>query len=79
MRAHLWRAIRPADFDALSAALDQAGTFAPASYRNWSSIAKDGADAARAQSLDAVKASCRSCHTQYRDRYQKEMRGRPVP
>ena len=66
------------DFDGLATALDKAATFAPAGYTNWASIAKDGAGAAHAQSLDGVKASCRGCHNQYKDKYKKEMRDRPI-
>ena len=66
------------DFAALDGALQKIVTFAPHGYTNWASIARDGADGARAQDADAVKASCRSCHGQYRDRYKREMRDRPL-
>ncbi len=70
------------DFGALATALEKIVTFAPTGatppYTNWVSISKDGADAARAQSLDGVKASCRGCHNQYKARYRKEMRDRPI-
>jgi hypothetical protein len=45
---------------------------APPGYTNWASIARDGADAARAEDLDAVKSACRSCHAQYEDRYRRD-------
>jgi hypothetical protein len=48
-------------------------------YANWVSIARDGANAARAAELDAVKAACRGCHEQYKKKYRKEMRLRPLP
>jgi hypothetical protein len=78
MKANASPAMSGEDMDALAVALDKIATFAPAGYGNWSSIAKDGAGAARAQSLDAVKASCRGCHNQYKDRYKKEMRDRAI-
>jgi hypothetical protein len=78
MKANTSPAINAEDFEGLAVALDKTAGFAPPGYTNWASIARDGADAARAQSLDAVKASCRSCHTQYRDRYKREMRDRPL-
>jgi hypothetical protein len=78
MKANMSPAVLSSDFDALAVAFEKAATFAPAAYQNWSSIAKDGADAARAQSLDGVKGACRGCHAQYRDRYKKEMRDRPL-
>jgi hypothetical protein len=78
MKANTSAAMSAEDFDGLATALDKAATFAPAGYTNWASIAKDGASAAHAQSLDGVKASCRGCHNQYKDKYKKEMRDRPI-
>jgi hypothetical protein len=78
MKANTSAAMSSQDFDALATALTKVVTFAPAGYTNWASIARDGADAAKAQSLDGVKASCRGCHNQYKDRYKKEMRDRPI-
>jgi hypothetical protein len=78
MKANTSAAMNAQDFASLATALDKVVTFAPAGYTNWASISRDGADAARAQSLDGVKASCRGCHNQYKDRYKKEMRDRPI-
>lgn len=78
MKANTSPAMSAQDFGALAKALDKIATLAPPAYPNWASISHDGADAARAESLDAVKASCRGCHNQYKDRYKKEMRDRPV-
>jgi hypothetical protein len=80
MREHTAAALREGDSAALAAALDQLATFAPKepAYENWASIARDGADAARAGSVDGVKAACRECHAQYRNSYKGEMRARPV-
>ncbi len=78
MKANTSAAMSAQDFDALAVALDAVVAFAPHGYGNWASISKDGANAARAQSLDGVKASCRGCHNQYKDKYKKEMRDRPI-
>jgi hypothetical protein len=78
MKANTAAAMSAQDFDALAASLDKVVPFAPAHYTNWASIARDGANAARAQSLDGVKASCRGCHNQYKEKYKKEMRDRPI-
>jgi hypothetical protein len=78
MKANTSAAMSAQDLDALAVALDKVVGFAPAGFGNWASISKDGANAARAQSLDGVKASCRGCHNQYKDRYKKEMRDRPI-
>jgi hypothetical protein len=78
MKANTAAAMSAQDLDELVVALDKVAGFAPAGYANWASIARDGANAARAQSLDGVKASCRGCHNQYKDRYKREMRDRPI-
>jgi hypothetical protein len=78
MKANTSPAMMSEDFEGLAAALDKVATFAPAGYTNWASISRDGASAARVQSLDAVKASCRGCHNQYKDKYKKEMRDRAL-
>lgn len=78
MKANTSAAMSAQDLDALADALDKVAGFAPPGYPNWVSISKDGASAARGGSLDAVKASCRGCHKQYKDRYKKELRDRPI-
>jgi hypothetical protein len=67
------------DLPALADALDKMIPMAPPGYTNWVSIAKDGAAAARAGNMNAVKGSCRGCHDQYRTKYRTEMRSRPLP
>jgi hypothetical protein len=80
MKSNTSPAMSAQDFDALQAALEKVATFAPpgAGYPNWVSISRDGADAARVQNLDAVKAACRGCHNQYKAKYKQEMRDRPI-
>jgi hypothetical protein len=57
----------------------QVGDAAVAGYPNWISIARDGAAAARAGNIDAVKGACRGCHEQYLPKYRSEHRARPLP
>jgi cytochrome c553 len=66
------------DGPGLAAALGKAAAFAPAGYTNWSSIAKDGAAAAKTGDVTAAKAACRSCHDQYKQKYKSEMRTRKI-
>jgi hypothetical protein len=81
---YYWMAAKPeaalvsADFSALAADLDAIVNFAPNGYPNWASIARDGAAAARIGDGDAVRAACRACHDQYRDRYKRDLRSRPI-
>jgi hypothetical protein len=51
----------------------------PEGYTNWVSISKDGATAARAGNLDAARAACTGCHTQYKKKYKSELRARALP
>ena len=76
MKANMNPSIAASDFPALATALDKAATFAPAGYTNWASIAKDGAKAARAQDMTATKASCRTCHEQYKEKFKKDTAAR---
>jgi hypothetical protein len=66
------------DTAALAVALEKSAKFAPAGYTNWASISNDGAKAAKSGDLSAAKASCRSCHDQYKKKYQAEMRARKI-
>jgi hypothetical protein len=78
MKANTNPAIASQDFPGLASALDKVVAFAPVGYTNWASIAKDGAKAARASDMTATKASCRTCHDQYKDKYKKELRARKI-
>jgi hypothetical protein len=78
MKQNTARAMNAKDFDALAAALDRVATFAPPPYLNWASIARDGANAARALDIEATRAACRGCHLGYRDAYKREMRDRRI-
>jgi hypothetical protein len=79
MKANTAPALSAQDYGGLVVAFDKIVALAPPGYTNWRSIAKDGADAARVENGDAVRAACRGCHNQYKERYKKEMRDRPVP
>ena len=78
MKANTNPAIASSDLPGLATALDKTAGFAPAGYTNWASISKDGAKAARGGDMTAAKASCRTCHDQYKDKYKKEMRARKI-
>ena len=78
MKANTGGAMQSKDFTKLAAALDNTASFAPPGYGTWASISHDGAKAARAQDMDGVKASCRNCHTQFKQRYITEMRARKI-
>jgi hypothetical protein len=56
-----------------------AGKAPDGSYANWASIAKAGSDAAKAGDTAKVKASCKSCHDQYKAKYRGQYRARAFP
>jgi hypothetical protein len=83
MRKNMNPPMKSKDYQGLADSLERAAKLAPpdyakAGYTNWVSIAQDGANAARAAELDAVKAACRGCHEQYKKKYRAEMRLRPI-
>lgn len=78
MKANMNPPALAGDTAALAVALEKASTFAPPGYTNWASISKDGAKAAKAGDLAAAKASCRSCHDQYKKKYKDELRTRKI-
>jgi hypothetical protein len=85
MRQNMAPANASGDMPALAASLDKASTFAPdASWNgkdakaNWDAIAKAGAAAARANDAAAVKASCKTCHDTFKEKYKDKFRTKPV-
>lgn len=79
MKSNTNPAIASNDLPALAIALEKTVSFAPpAGYGNWASISKDGAKAAKAGDMTAAKASCRTCHDQYKAKYKADLRGRKV-
>jgi hypothetical protein len=84
MKQNMTPRMNAKDWQGMADSLERAATLAPPNYAttgyvNWVSIAKDGANAARAADLEAVKAACRGCHEQYKTKYRTEMRARPLP
>jgi hypothetical protein len=84
MKQNMNPPMKAKDWQGMADSLEHAATLAPpnhatAGYPNWVSIAKDGANAARAADLEAVKAACRGCHEQYKNKYRAEMRARALP
>jgi hypothetical protein len=86
MRTNMGPANASGDMPALAAALDKAAGFAPDPAWNagdaktsWKGIAQAGAAAARANDAAAVKASCKSCHDAYKDKYKAQFRTKAVP
>jgi len=76
MRDAATRAFNSGDLETIAGAFEQMAAWAPPGYANWTSIASDGSDAARAGSIEGVKAACRGCHTQYEAQYRATLASR---
>jgi hypothetical protein len=62
----------------LAKALDKVAAHSPPNLFLWTSIAREGAAKARAGDIDGAKASCKTCHEQYKARYKTETRDRKL-
>ena len=78
MRGPATAAFDSGDLEAIATSFERMTPWAPSGYANWVSIARDGAVAARAGSMEGVKAACRGCHTEYRAPYMATFSTRPL-
>lgn len=78
MQKWMKRVLGPAsssgDGPKLAAALSFAATKPPPGYKDWATMANEGAAKAKAGDIEAAKASCRKCHDAYKEHYQNNMR-----
>jgi len=84
MEQNMDPAVDKGDMKALAAALTKVSKWAPDPSWNtadpsWSKISTDGAAAAAKGDVAAVKATCKSCHKAFRDKYKTSFRTKPVP
>jgi hypothetical protein len=79
MRDAATPAFNSGDLESIAITFEEMIPWAPAGYSNWRSISDDGAAAARAGSIEGVKAACRGCHTQYSARYKAQFQSVPSP
>lgn len=79
MRANMGTPLAAGDTDALGKALDHIATLSPdASWTAWAQSASAGSLAAKSKDMAGVKASCKSCHDAFKDKYKAQFRARPV-
>jgi hypothetical protein len=78
MRTNMGPALANNDMPGLAKALDHAAGFSPDASWTWAQMAKAGAEAARKGDVAGAKASCKSCHDAYKDKYKTQFRTRPV-
>ena len=80
MRQNMAPALAAGDNAGLAAALDKVAATSPdASWATWSTLAKQGSDAAKKGDLASAKAACKSCHDAYKDKYKAQYRTKSPP
>ena len=78
MKSELLHRLKQADFDRLASAFDALAALRPPGLERWEMLARDGARAAHAHDLEAVRGVCLSCHRDYRARYRETLRSLPI-
>jgi hypothetical protein len=78
MRGPATQAWSSGNLESIASAFDRMILWAPPGYPNWASIARDGSQAARAGSIEGVKAACRGCHAEYETQYKAGLSLRPL-
>jgi hypothetical protein len=76
--------VEKGDTKGLATAFQKVVKFAPDPKWNegdkgWAAIAKAGADAAAKGDLAAAKATCKTCHKAFRDKYKASFRTQALP
>ena len=80
MRANVAAPLAANNSAALAAGLERAAGLSPdPSFSSWSSIASQGAAAAKKGDIAGARASCKACHDAWREQYKKKYRTRPIP
>jgi hypothetical protein len=86
MRQNMAASMASGDMTALGAAFDKVAAFSPDpkwnggdAKSNWDAIARAGSAAAKANDAAGVKASCKTCHDAYKDKYKASYRTKPAP
>jgi cytochrome c553 len=78
MRANVGAPLATGDIDAVGRALSHvAGSSPDSTWATWAQFANQGATAASAKDNTGVKASCKSCHDAFKDKYKAQYRTRP--
>jgi hypothetical protein len=78
MKENMKPALDQQDTARLTQTFETVAAHPPPGFSGWDTIAKKGADAARAGDLGAVKGACKQCHDELRSRFRKELRDKPL-
>jgi len=80
MQANVGSKMADGDMKGVATGLDKAATLSPdASWSDWPTFAKAGADAARKNDTAGVKAACKNCHDKFKQQYKDKYRSRALP
>lgn len=80
MKPNIGTPLAGQDFPTLQKNLEFVASRPPsADYPKWAEYAKAGAAAAAKGEVKAIKATCKQCHDDYKERYKKEFATRPFP
>jgi len=81
MKPNMGAPLAGGDFATLQKNFEFVGGKPPPSgdYGQWASFAKTGSAAASKQDAAAVKAACKQCHDNYKEKYRKDFATRPFP
>jgi hypothetical protein len=78
MKATLKSYLNASDTTRLAKSLEQLAEKAPPGFDGWKDSALSAAKAARGGDIPAVKAECKHCHDQHRNRFRAERRTTPL-
>ena len=78
MRSNAQRPLVDGNLAAVTVAFERIETFAPPGYEGWAADATRGAAAARKGDQEALRAACKQCHDDFRERYRGEYRSRAL-
>lgn len=78
MKSNLQAHVRAKDFKRLTKGLEKLAGAPPDGYQGWQQSAQRALQAAQAEDMSAVKAECKSCHTEHRKRFRAERRTVPL-
>jgi hypothetical protein len=78
MRANMGAPLAAGDMVALGGAFTHVAAAGPdPTWTSWTQFANQGAAAAAAKDATGVKASCKSCHDAFKDKYKSQYRTKP--
>jgi cytochrome c553 len=80
MKPNVGAALAGQDFGTLQKSLDLVASKPPSGdYPKWAEYSKAGSAAAAKGDVKAIKAACKQCHDDYKEKYKKEFPNKAFP